>query len=392
MPGRTADDSKVKQNASRDPAGRQANRGTVGFFDVRSTSLVALLGLVFIAVVAVVDYLIRPDISLTLFYLMPIGLVTWNIGRSWGVTAVILATVLGLAGDLVATPAHDLTPYWNSLVKFAVFLAFSVLLATLKSTLDTQNEQAEKEALVSDGLRQLNDVKDTLLHAVSHDLKSPLSGILGAMQTIRRDEEIHLTLDERESLYEVIEQSGKKMNRLINDMLDLERIDSGSLQPNRKATDVGELTQRVAKEARDLQGRPIRIDAERVNVEVDPAKVERIIENLLLNAARHTPPGTAVYVSVHAMPGGVLLIVEDEGPGVPDELKDVLFEPFRQGESATGGGIGIGLSLVRRFAQLHGGSAVIEDREGGGARFVVRLPGVVHTNREAAEAPHLRAV
>jgi signal transduction histidine kinase len=364
----------------------------VGFFDVRSTALVLLLGFVFIAVVAVVDYLIRPEISLALFYLMPIGLVTWNLGRGWGVASATVSSIIGLAGDVATSPAHILTPYWDGLVTFAVFLAFAVLLAALKSILETQNEQVEKESQVSDGLRQLNDVKDTLLHAVSHDLKSPLSGILGAMQTIRRDEEIHLTSHERESLYEVIEQSGRKMNRLIDDMLDLERIDSGSLQPNRKATDVGELARRVAQESRDLQGRPIRIDADHVNVEVDAGKVERIIENLLLNAARHTPPGTAVYVKVQAMPNGVVLIIEDEGEGVPDELKEVLFEPFRQGEAATGGGMGIGLSLVRKFAQLHGGSAVIEDREGGGARFVVRLPGVVHGKREAVEAPHLRAV
>jgi two-component system sensor histidine kinase KdpD len=364
----------------------------VGFFDVRSTALVLLLGFVFIAVVAVVDYLIRPEISLALFYLMPIGLVTWNLGRGWGVAAASASSLIGLAGDVATSPAHILTPYWDGLVTFAVFLAFAVLLAALKSILETQSEQVEKESQVSDGLRQLNDVKDTLLHAVSHDLKSPLSGILGAMQTIRRDEEIHLTSHERESLYEVIEQSGRKMNRLIDDMLDLERIDSGSLQPNRKATDVGEMARRVALESRDLQGRPIRIDADHVKVDVDPGKVERIIENLLLNAARHTPPGTAVFVKVQEMPNGVVLIIEDEGEGVPDELKEVLFEPFRQGEGATGGGMGIGLSLVRRFAQLHGGSAVIEDREGGGARFVVRLPGVVHGKRESVEAPHLRAV
>jgi signal transduction histidine kinase len=382
----------VNQNLSRDPAGNHAVRRTVGFFGVGSTALVVLLGLGFVTVVAVADYLVRPEISFAPLYLLPIALVTWNLGRAWGVTLVILSTMVGLAGDLATSSADDLTPLWNGLGKFAVFMAFSLLLATLKSILKEQTAQVEKESLVSDGLRQLNDVKDTLLHAVSHDLKSPLSGILGAMQTIRRDEEIHLTPSEIESLYEVIEQSGKKMNRLIDDMLDLERIDSGSLQPNRKATDVGELARRVVQESRDLQGRPIRIDADHVKVDVDPGKVERIIDNLLLNAARHTPGGTAVYVKVQEMPNGVVLIVEDEGDGVPDELKDVLFEPFRQGEGATGGGMGIGLSLVRRFAQLHGGSAVIEDREGGGARFVVRLPGVVHGKREAAEAPHLRAV
>ena len=372
-------------------------RSTVGFFDVKSTALVAVLGLAFVAVVAVVDYLIRPDISLTLFYLMPIALVTWNLGRSWGVTCVVISTIVGLTGDLMAAGRYDFSPYWNAIVRFAVFLAFSILLATLKTILDAQTQEVQRESQVSSGLRNLNDVKDTLLHAVSHDLKNPLAGIIGAMQTIRRDPELHLSEAEFESLYEVIEQSGYKMNRLIDDLLDLDRIDRGRLQPNRKPTDVGELARRVASECRELDTHPIRVEAEEIYVDIDPAKVERVIENLLVNAARHTPAGTAVQIQVRTLPNGVVLIVEDEGPGVPDELKEALFEPFRQGETVTGSGsgMGIGLSLVRRFAELHGGTAHVEDRPGGGARFVVELPGAMGGKPETVpgvEAPQLRAV
>jgi signal transduction histidine kinase len=91
---------------------------------------------------------------------------------------------------------------------------------------------------------------------------------------------------------------------------------------------------------------------------------------------------------VNERPDGVTLVVEDEGPGVPNEMKDAIFEPFRQGESARGG-VGIGLSLVYRFARLHGGDAHVEDRDGGGARFVVTLPGQVEHVPEAAP---LRAI
>ncbi len=189
--------------------------------------------------------------------------------------------------------------------------------------------------------------------------------------------ELHLTDEERESLYEVIEQSGHKMNRLIDDLLDLDRIDRGKLQARRKPTDVGALAERIVGESHGLETHPVRIDADRVLVEVDPAKVERVIENLLVNAARHTPPGTPVHVRVASRPDGVELVVEDEGPGVPDDLKEELFEPFRQGATSGARGVGIGLSLVQRFAQLHGGSAKIEDGSHGGARFVIWLPGEV---------------
>ncbi len=355
-------------------------RSTKGFFDGKSPMLVAVLGLAFIAVVSVLDYLTGPQLSLSLLYLMPIGLVTWNLGRRWGAVAVVVSTIAALVSDVLSSPTTSTTdpvPYWNGIVRFAVFLAAAMLLDTLRSIIDAQWGLVEREAGRSSDLREMNDVKDTLLHAVSHDLKGPLAGILGAMQTIRRDEELHLTDEEREALYQVIEHSGRKMNRLIDDLLDLDRIDRGKVHPQRKPTDVGALARRVIADTVQLTDHPVRIKADAVLVEIDPGKVERVVENLLVNAARHTPAGTAVLIEIAARPDGVELTVEDNGPGVPDELKTVLFEPFRQGETSSGRGMGIGLSLVQRFAELHGGSAHVEDGDGGGARFVIVLPGTV---------------
>ena len=374
---------------------RRVLRSTKGFFDGKSSMLVAVLGLAFIAVVSVLDYLTGPQISLSLLYLMPIGLVTWNLGRRWGAVAVIVSTCAALVSDVLSSPettTTDPVPYWDGIIRFAVFLAAAMLLDTLRSIIDAQWSLVEEEAGRSSDLRQMNDMKNTLLHAVSHDLKGPLAGILGAMQTIRRDDVLHLTTDEREALYQVIEQSGRKMNRLIDDLLDLDRIDRGKVHPQRKPTDVGELARRVVAESGQLNEHPVRVRADAVMVEVDPGKVERVVENLLVNAARHTPPGTAVQVDVTARPDGVVLVVEDDGPGVPDELKEALFEPFRQGEDSDGRGMGIGLSLVQRFAELHGGSATIEDASTGGARFVVNLPGETVTLDEPAPEPRLHAV
>jgi signal transduction histidine kinase len=374
-------------------------RSTEGFFDGKSPLLVAVLGLAFIGVVSVLDYLTGPQLSLSLLYLMPIGLVTWNLGRRWGAVAVVVSTIAGLVADVLSSPSTNTTdplPYWNGVVRFAVFLAAAMLLDTLRSIIDTQWGLVEEEADRSTGLREMNDVKDTLLHAVSHDLKGPLAGIIGAMQTIRRDDELHLTADEREALYQVIEHSGRKMNRLIDDLLDLDRIDRGKLLPQRKPTDVGALARRVVADTAQLADHPVRVRADAVMAEVDPGKVERVVENLLVNAARHTPSGTAVLVDISARSDGVELVVEDDGPGVPDELKTLLFEPFRQGETSSGGGMGIGLSLVQRFAELHGGSARIDDAAGGGARFVITLPGEVSPIAKpvdgVVEEPQLRAV
>jgi signal transduction histidine kinase len=121
--------------------------------------------------------------------------------------------------------------------------------------------------------------------------------------------------------------------------------------------------------------RQIIVEAESIVLAVDAARVERIVENLVMNAIRHTDDDTPVWVRVFADEGGAVIAVEDAGPGVPEEIRGTIFQPFRRGpdESAYSGS-GIGLSLVARFAELHGGQAWVQERPGGGASFRVFLP------------------
>jgi two-component system sensor histidine kinase KdpD len=366
-----------------------------GFFDGKPHWLVFSLAVVFVGVVGSFDYVTGEEITLTFFYLMPIVLVTWNLGRAFGLVVVGLAAVAGQVADISLAASDGLVPSWNAVSNLALALFVVWLLSAIKEAVSLQRDNADRERQVSSGLRDMNDAKDTLLHAVSHDLKGPLAAIIGAMQTIRRAEGLHLSSVEIESLYGLIEGAGTKMNKLISDMLDLERIDRGQVQPERTPTHVGRLAERVVAEADGIGDHPVDVDAgDEVLVDVDRGKVERIIENLLVNAGRHTPPGTPIHIQVEPNPAGVLLVIEDEGPGIPDGLKEDLFQPFRQGATSAGRGVGIGLSLVRSFAQLHGGAAHVEDRSGGGARFVITLPGDVQVVPEVAEleVPELRAV
>jgi signal transduction histidine kinase len=343
------------------------------------------LSVAFVVVVGIVDHVTGPGVSLAPFYLMPVVLATWTGGRAWGLGVAGMAAVatrLADPSDATSVLVHS----WNALVWFVMLAAVVFLVDALDETMRRQRRRLAHETEVVDDLRHENDMKNTLLHAVSHDLRGPLAGVLGAMQTIRRADKLHLTDKEMDDLYGVIEQAGTKAARLVEDLLDLDRLDRGQLEPQREPTDVEAIAEKLAGELPTLAGHPVRVDGPHVLVEIDGTMTERIIENLLNNAARHTPPGTPIHVEVGAAPTGVELVVEDEGPGVPDDLKQTIFEPFRQGENARGG-VGIGLSLVGRFAELHGGAARIEDREGGGARFVVELPGALAPEVVSAAEP-----
>jgi two-component system, OmpR family, sensor kinase len=234
----------------------------------------------------------------------------------------------------------------------------------------------EREQDASERLRALDGLRDTFLQAVSHELRTPLTSVLGFALTLGRSD-LELLPEERKEFLDRIVSSARKLERLLTDLLDVDRLGRGVMEPKLQSVDLGALARRVARET-EVGARPLQVDAPSIEAFADGAKVERIVENLLANAARHTPEGTRIWLRVHAYKRGVLLVVEDDGLGVPDDIKEVIFEPFRQGEHnrQQDPGTGIGLSLVSRFAELHGGRAWVQDRAGGGASFHVFLPSV----------------
>ncbi len=238
-------------------------------------------------------------------------------------------------------------------------------------------EAFEREKEVSRRLLALDEMKNTFLEAVSHELRTPLAAILGFALTLERPD-VSIGEERAKELLGRLAANARKLDRLLSDLLDLDRLSRGIVEPRRRAVDVGELARQVVEGSEALRGRDISVDAEPMVAWVDGAKVERIIENLAANAIKHTPEGTRVWVRVRREDEGVLIVVEDAGVGVPPHLQDAIFEPFRQGPQAKSHspGVGVGLSLVLKFAELHGGRAWVEDREGGGASFRVWLPSV----------------
>jgi signal transduction histidine kinase len=231
----------------------------------------------------------------------------------------------------------------------------------------TERKEAEHRLIALDRL------KNTLLHTLSHDLKEPLTAILGAASTLERLD-VELDPQARADLLRTLVERTKGMNALLTDLLDLDRLDRGIIEPRRFPVDLDALVRRLVDGTEALRDHQVAVVSERCMVNVDATKVERMVQNLLVNAARHTPSGSRIWVRVWSGEAGCTIAVEDDGPGVPDGLKEAIFEPFRRGPEPAMPGSGIGLSLVARFAELHHGLAWVEDREGGGASFRIFLP------------------
>jgi signal transduction histidine kinase len=200
-----------------------------------------------------------------------------------------------------------------------------------------------------------------------------LTSILGLALTLERH---NLEPDDETDLLARLSANARKLDRLLKDLLDIDRLNRGILTPQFRPMDIGALVRRTVEGMETLGGRHVLVESDAIVIPMDPPKVERIVENLVANAAKHTSSDSGIWVRVVQERDGALIVVEDDGAGVPEELRDDIFEPFRQGptESRHAPGTGIGLSLVARFAELHGGRAWVEEREGGGASFRVFLP------------------
>lgn len=204
---------------------------------------------------------------------------------------------------------------------------------------------------------------------VSHELRSPVTALKSAVQVMRTRRE---SMDDRgQRAFDVLAAEVERFDRLVRDLLEISRADqemaAGELQP----VDMGALVQAASR------GAPVAVDGpEPVRVMGDKRRLEQVVVNLVENAAAHA--GGVEVVRVRREGDKAVVLFDDRGPGVPVDQQERVFERFARGPSTGSrpGGIGLGLALVREHVRVHGGRAWVEDREGGGARFVVELPAV----------------
>jgi two-component system sensor histidine kinase KdpD len=254
----------------------------------------------------------------------------------------------------------------NIAVQHRFLRALAALLAVA-----VDHEHLEREALEAETLRRSDLVKTALLRAVSHDLRTPLTGVRTAVGALRNSS-LRLSDADRSELLETIDVDSERLQRRVGDLLDLSRLEAGGASPEREVWSLDDL----AREAVATLGARDRVDVsgEAPLVNVDGTQIQHVLANLIENALKHSPPEEHVLVRITATRKDAIIRVVDHGPGLTPGDDERVFEPFYRRAGDAQSGAGLGLAIARGFAEANGGRVWAESRPSQGATFALALP------------------
>lgn len=335
------------------------------------------------------------------------------VATAWGSRPAILASLLGMlylnfffleSFSLDIADADD----WLTLI---AFLVTSVTVGELSSRAKRRAEEAEagrreiqrlyeelqaafERASYAEALKQSERLKSALLDAVTHDLRTPLTSIKASVTTLLQPPHPDAG-DQGRELLEVINEEADRLNHLIEGLVDLARIEAGEIGVRRSWAALDDILKAALDRAQPLTRHHTVESVLEENLpplSAEPRALAQVIFSLVENAAQHSPPGSRIRIEAHRAGDSVCIAVQDQGPGIPQEFRQRVFEKFfRAGEKSgkRASGLGLGLAIARGIAEAHGGSIRAADADwGGGTRMVVTLPlGSVPAGRHETPEP-----
>ena len=237
-----------------------------------------------------------------------------------------------------------------------------------------ERERTAERSAETEATRRADAAKTVILHAVSHDLRSPLTAIRTAASALR---DSGTGAEERAALINAIEAEADRLTRLIGNLLDLSRIEAGATHPRTDWCDLLDAVSTATSNFRDLDASPrlrMEFDSELPLVRADAAQLERVFSNLVENALRFSPPDQPVRITGGVGAGRVTVRVVDRGPGVPASERSAIFEPFHRGRSGSRDGVGLGLAISKGFVEANGGELRLQADAADGTAFAVSFP------------------
>jgi K+-sensing histidine kinase KdpD len=335
---------------------------------------------------------VAPVVSLGVVYLPAILLIS----VVWGLRMGLLASVASAVAFnfFQIPPLHRFTiaeeQNWVALAAFAIAAVVSSTVAGLARTqaleaerrreeadralaeleaLTRERDRMQAEAVEAEALRRSDELKTALLRSISHDLRTPLTSIIAGGSALGSGT---LTAEERAELSSAIVGEGNRLSRLVENLLDMSRLEAGKAEPHPEPVDLAEVLDAAREGVAGSDSIRLAIDPDLPLVDADAAQLERAFANLLENAVRYSD-GRPVSARSRLVDGNIVVRVVDQGPGIRESEWERIFEPFQRGDSANTG-TGLGLAIAKGFVEANGGEIGIESLPGQGTSFVVTLP------------------
>jgi two-component system sensor histidine kinase KdpD len=234
-----------------------------------------------------------------------------------------------------------------------------------------ERERVAERAAEAEAAKRAEIARTAVLHAISHDLRSPLTAITTAGAALRS---VGVTDAEREELFDVIEDESARLAKLVDDLLDLSKIQAGAASPQADWTDLHDVVASAVSHLRTEHHIEFALPADLPLVRADASQLERVFSNLIENAVKFSPPNLPVRITAGVGSGRVTVRVIDQGRGIPVQHRQHVFEPFFRGRGQAGSGSGLGLAIARGFVDANGGSIVLQSGGDRGTSFAVSFP------------------
>jgi two-component system, OmpR family, sensor histidine kinase KdpD len=314
---------------------------------------------------------VAPVVSLGIVYLPAILLISIVWGLRLGLVASVASAIA--FNFFHIPPLHRFAiaseQNWVALAAFVIAAVVSSAVAEL----------AYARTVEAEALRRSDELKTVLLRSISHDLRTPLTSIIASGSALGS---ASLTARERTELSEAIVAEGKRLSRLVENLLDMSRLEAGRAEPRREPIDIPEVLDAAREGLADPDGVRLAVGSDLPMVDADAAQLERAFANLFENAVRYRNGGPGVSVESSLVGRHIVVRVIDRGPGISEDEQKLIFEPFQHGRTeARNAGSGLGLAIAKGFIEANGGEIAVESTLGTGTSFVVLLP---HRERDGA--------
>ncbi len=347
--------------------------GTLFVYPLKSAAPVVSLGVVYLPAILLISIVwglrlgllasLASAVAFNFFHIPPLHRFTIAAEQNW--VALIAFAIVALASSAVAGLARS-----QALEAERRREEADRALAEL-AALSRERDRMQAEMVEAEALRRSDELKTALLRSISHDLRTPLTSMIASGAALGSATP---TAEERAELSEAIVAEGERLSRLVENLLDMSRLEAGKAEPHREQIDVAE----ILYAAREALARPasarLAIETDLPTIHADAAQLERAFANLLENAIRHGA-GRPVLVRSRVASDKIVVRVVDQGPGIPESEWQQIFEPFQRGKAnGARGGSGLGLAIAKGFVEANGGEIGLDSLPGQGTSFIVSLP------------------